>query len=81
MLNLPLGFLQNIGSPELIIILAIALLLFGNRLPQVGRSLGRSISEFKAGLREGQEAEAEAKAAAATRKAVDPRPTPQSRSV
>ena len=81
MLNLPLGFLQNIGMPELIIIMAIALLLFGNRLPQVGRSLGRSISEFKAGLREGQEAEAAANAAATTQKPVEPHPTPQSRPI
>lgn len=38
----------NIGAPELIVILLIALLLFGaNRLPEIGRSLGKAMSEFK----------------------------------
>jgi len=36
---------------ELLIILAIALLLFGRKLPEVGRSLGKGIIEFKKGLK------------------------------
>lgn len=38
----------SIGMPELIIILVIALIIFGPRkLPELGRSLGKSISEFR----------------------------------
>ena len=36
---------------ELIIIMAIALLLFGKRLPEVARSLGKGVVEFKKGLK------------------------------
>ena len=39
------------GPGEWIIIAAIALLLFGKRLPEVGRSLGKGIVEFKKGLK------------------------------
>ena len=38
------------GTYELLIIGAIMLLLFGNRLPGVMRSLGRSVVEFKKGV-------------------------------
>lgn len=43
--------LPNVGFPELMIILVIGILLFGKRLPDVGRSLGKGIVEFKKGLR------------------------------
>ncbi|GBC76833.1 Sec-independent protein translocase protein TatA [bacterium HR08] len=44
---------SSIGLPELLLILMIALLLFGTkRLPELGSSLGRAISEFKRGLSE-----------------------------
>jgi sec-independent protein translocase protein TatA len=44
-----LAFL-NLGNWEILIILALGLLIFGRRLPEVGRSLGKGIVEFKKGL-------------------------------
>lgn len=39
------------GGTEWIVIAIIGLLIFGKRLPEVGKSLGKSIVEFKKGLR------------------------------
>jgi sec-independent protein translocase protein TatA len=39
------------GPMEMIIIGIVAVLLFGKRLPEVGRSLGRGLVEFKKGVR------------------------------
>ena len=48
-----LAFLQNIGFPELLVVLLIGLLLFGaKRLPEMARGLGKSIHEFKKGIKE-----------------------------
>jgi sec-independent protein translocase protein TatA len=41
---------MNIGWTELVIVFLILLLLFGSRLPDVGRSLGKGIKSFKDGL-------------------------------
>jgi len=49
MTNPLLAFMMP-GAPELLIIGAIILLLFGHRLPDVMRSLGRGIVEFKRGV-------------------------------
>jgi sec-independent protein translocase protein TatA len=46
-----LALFNNIGPMELIIILTIALLVFGSRLPEVGRSLGKGITEFRKGMK------------------------------
>lgn len=43
--------LPNLQPPEMIVVLIIAVLVFGKRLPEVGRSLGKGIIEFKKGLR------------------------------
>lgn len=47
-----LGFLPNLGWPEMLIIGVVMLLIFGRRLPEVGRSLGQGIVSFKKGLKE-----------------------------
>ncbi len=39
------------GGTEWIVLLVIGLLLFGRRLPEVGRSLGKGIVEFKRGIK------------------------------
>ncbi len=41
----------NIGFPELIVIFVVGVLLFGKRLPDMGRYLGKSITEFKKGMK------------------------------
>ncbi len=40
----------NLGPMEMLIVMGIAVLLFGKRLPEVGRSLGKGIVEFRKGL-------------------------------
>jgi sec-independent protein translocase protein TatA len=46
----------GMGASELMIILVIILLLFGaSKLPDLGRSLGSGLSNFKKGLKEGDE--------------------------
>jgi TatA/E family protein of Tat protein translocase len=82
----------SIGMPELIIIFVIALIIFGPRkLPELGRSLGKSLAEFKKAsnelkstleeeirLEEQRSALEEKKAAAATQSVTAPsaNPTP-----
>ncbi len=53
---LPLGFSPlNVGPTELIVVLVIVLILFGGKkLPDLARSLGRSLGEFKKGKDEGE---------------------------
>lgn len=52
---------SNIGLPELILILVIALVIFGpGKLPEIGRSLGRAIREFRRSTQEAVEDLAEA---------------------
>lgn len=41
----------GLGPQEMIMIALLGVLLFGKRLPEVGRSIGKSIMEFKNGLR------------------------------
>ncbi|WP_084154273.1 twin-arginine translocase TatA/TatE family subunit [Citrifermentans bremense] len=52
----------GIGMPQLVIILVIVLLVFGaGRLPEVGRALGQSIRNFKAGSEEKDDLDSDGK--------------------
>jgi len=42
----------SIGWVEILIIFMVALIVFGKRLPQVARDLGKSLNQFKKGLKE-----------------------------
>lgn len=51
--------LPRVGIPELLIILAIVVLIFGaNRLPELGRGIGKGIRNFKAATKDGSEDQA-----------------------
>lgn len=52
MTNPMLAFLGLPGGGEWIIILIIAVLIFGHRLPDIARSIGKSITAFKRGIKE-----------------------------
>ena len=56
---------QQLGAPELIIILVIVLLVFGaSRLAGIGKGLGGAINAFRSEVREGKEEEGQSKAKA-----------------
>ncbi|HEX7086653.1 MAG TPA: twin-arginine translocase TatA/TatE family subunit [Vicinamibacterales bacterium] len=49
-----IGLMGPIGLPELVIILVIIILIFGaNRLPEIGRGIGKGIRNFKEATKEG----------------------------
>jgi sec-independent protein translocase protein TatA len=61
----------TIGWPELLIVLAVVLLIFGvGRIARVGGELGKGVSAFRQGIKEGQES-AEKEAAEAKKDAND----------
>jgi sec-independent protein translocase protein TatA len=46
----------NLGAPELLIVLLVVLVLFGGaKLPKLARSMGQAQTEFKRGIKEGNQ--------------------------
>jgi len=63
----------GMGASELMIILVIILLLFGaSKLPELGRSLGSGLSNFKKGLKDGDEGPTLPEPKSAPRAAAEP---------
>ena len=53
---------MHLGVPELLLLFAIALLLFGaGKLPQLGKGLGEGIRNFKDAVKEGEQGSSEKK--------------------
>jgi sec-independent protein translocase protein TatA len=51
-MTVPFAFFGfNVGGPEIIVLLVIGILLFGRKLPEMGKYIGKSIVEFKKGMR------------------------------
>ena len=68
---------MDIGAPEILIILAIVLLLFGaKKVPELARSLGQAQKEFKKGAKEGYATADGETTAPTTTAAPAPAPTP-----
>ncbi|WP_152050510.1 Sec-independent protein translocase subunit TatA/TatB [Tautonia marina] len=44
------AFLPGVGPQEMVVIAILGVLLFGKRLPEVGKSLGKGIAEFRRGF-------------------------------
>ena len=65
------------GLPEMVVIGAVALLIFGKRLPEIARSVGKSIVEFKRGLKDVRDVgDAQAKLSAPRDAVLEHKPEP-----
>jgi sec-independent protein translocase protein TatA len=45
------AFFNTIGGQEILLLLVLGILLFGRKLPEIGRSLGKTMVEFKKGMK------------------------------
>src|SRR5215208_2038560 len=63
----------GLGTQEIMLLLVLGVLLFGRNLPSLGRSLGKTVTEFKRGVK-GLEDDMEPTAGGTTTRTVDPEP-------
>jgi sec-independent protein translocase protein TatA len=68
------GFLPSLGATEIILLLVLGVLLFGRKLPELGRSVGKTFVEFKKGVK-GMEDEVESSGGNASNRST-PEPEP-----
>ena len=66
------GFFPGLGFQEIMLLLLLGVLLFGRKLPDIGRSIGKTVVEFKKGMK-GVEDELSTDAAS-PRQAIEPEP-------
>ena len=45
------GFIPGLGGPEMLLLLVLGILLFGRKLPDIGRSVGKTVVEFRKGIK------------------------------
>ena len=65
------GFIPGLGTPEMIVLLVLGILLFGRKLPELGRSVGKTLVEFKKGMKG---IEDEVHESSAPRASIEPEP-------
>lgn len=65
------GLIPGIGMQEVLLLLLLGVLLFGRKLPDIGRSLGKTVVEFKKGI---GGMEDEISSATSGRPAIEPEP-------
>ena len=67
------GFLPGVGFQEIAVLLLLGVLLFGRKLPDLGRSIGKTVVEFKKGV-SGLEDEISGNGSSASKSAIEPEP-------
>src|SRR5215210_5659830 len=67
------GIFGTFGFQEILVLLLLGVLLFGRKLPDIGRSLGKTVVEFKKGV-SGLEEEISTGGSSSAKAAIDPEP-------
>ena len=70
-MTMPLLAMFGLGGQEILLLLVLGVLLFGRKLPDIGRSFGKTIVEFKKGVKG---IEDEVSEPSSPRAAIDPEP-------